>query len=178
VSGGAPAGRWVAIMALLLSIANLAVADTATPKRPPGAEPAIPSGRDDFLADMVGRGESLPGSCKFSGGSVEHNSVVATYTCAGGEVTFRFLHPDAAPAAAARSERFAIALESGAPPPGLEAALLERIRARERGFEWVWPGASPTPGPRRLRIVPTVAALLAFAWFIRYLRRRRAAAQR
>jgi hypothetical protein len=141
------------------------------------AEAVVPAGQDDFLAAMMGRGETLAGGCKFSGGNVERSAVVASYTCPDGEVVFELKHPDAAAAGATRTERFAVTLRSGTAPPGLAEALIERIRAREGSFAWVWPRPSAVR-PWRLRIVPTAAAALALVLLVGFLRRRRAAARR
>lgn len=101
-------------------------------------EAVIPSGQDELLAQMLGQGATLPGACKFAGGSVEHTIVRATYTCPQGEVVFELRHPGTAPSGATRTERFAITLQSGSPPNGLADALVTLVRARETAFEWKW----------------------------------------
>ena len=94
----------------------------------PGAEP--------LLSDMLGSGETLPGACKFSDGSIERTSVLATYTCGAGSVVLQLSHPAVAPAGGVRTQRFAVTVKDGTPPAGLVEALAERIRARESAFEW------------------------------------------
>lgn len=133
---------------------------------------AIPEGRDDFFAEMFGRGETLPGNCRFSGGQVDRHEVVAVYACGDGEVVYELSHPDKAPLAVPRTVRFALALRDGTPPSGLEDALLARIRSREAAFEWIWPRNAAVQ-PRRIAIVPIAAAVLGAIALALVLRRRR-----
>ena len=116
----------------------------------------IPPGQEELLTEMLGKGATLPGSCKFAGGSVEGSIVQSTYACPAGEVVFELHHPSRAPAGATRTAQFALTLKSGSPPDGLQAALVALIRAREGSFRWKWLNASPWQSSRL--VIPLAAA--------------------
>src|SRR5262245_34482470 len=97
---------------------------------------AIEPGAETLFAEMLGQGQTLPGSCTLGDGKIDRTSVVATYTCADGQVVLQLLHPTSTPAEAVRTQRLGIAVKSGTPPAGLVEAIADRIRAREAGFEW------------------------------------------
>lgn len=101
--------------------------------------PVIPPGQEELLLAMLGRGAGLPDGCTLADGRIEQRTVDASYTCPLGEVVVQLVHPSVAPAPAARTERFAIAIDSGSPPPSLTDALAARIRTREGEFTWLWP---------------------------------------
>src|SRR5947208_3265485 len=88
-----------------------------------GDEPVIPPGQEELLADMLGRGATLPGQCSFANGGVERTTVKAAYTCPGGEVVFELHHPSKAPAGATQTARFAVTVRAGSPPAGMAEAL-------------------------------------------------------
>jgi hypothetical protein len=131
---------------------------------------AIQSGAEPLFADMLGRGQTLPGGCTFSDGKIERTSVLATYTGGDGHVALQLLHPAIAPSGGVRTQRFAITVKSGAPPAGLVEAVADRIRAREVAFEWTEVGGRGTQ-TRRWPVpvaAGAVAAILAF-WALRRL---------
>lgn len=101
--------------------------------------PVIPPGQEELLLAMLGRGAALPDGCALADGRIEHTTLEATYTCALGDVVVRLAHPSGAPATATRTERFALAIDSGSPPVSLIDALAARVRAREAEFTWLWP---------------------------------------
>ena len=102
-----------------------------------GASPVIGPGQEPLLADLLGKGASLPGGCAWAGASVEETRVVSSYTCAGARVEIELRHHTDAPASAARTRCFAIQTRPASPPPpGLVDALAARIRARESEFRW------------------------------------------
>lgn len=104
----------------------------------------IPPGYESLLADMLGRGEELPGACSFTGASADRTLVRGRYSCASGEVVLELRHVDAAPPGAATTNRFALVVSEGSAPGELTKALELRVRAREADFEWSW---TPLPGP-------------------------------
>lgn len=111
-----------------------------------GEEAFIPAGLEPLFADMLGTGQALPGNCTLAHGEIARTVALATYACPNGEVVLQLVHPGVAPAASRRTDRFAIVATSGVPPPGLIDALAERVRGRERAFEWTYVGGA---GPRR-----------------------------
>lgn len=133
-------GRVVLFLALVFT---RAVAAGSEPDAP--GEAGISPGHEALLAEMLGRGATLPGDCALTAGQVERAVVRGTYTCLGGDVVFELRHPSAASAGAARTARFAIVLLSGSPPPGLVDVLESRIRSREAAFEWTWPSRQSSP---------------------------------
>ena len=133
----------------------------------PGAEP--------LFAAMLGSGQTLPGGCTLSDGQIERTSVLATYTCGGGQVVLQLFHPKTAPRGV-RTQRFAVTVKSGAPPPGLVEAIAERIRAREAAFEWKsvgGGGAQTMRGAVRVAAGAAVAILVFWALWRLAARRRR-----
>ncbi|MFN8643453.1 MAG: hypothetical protein U0802_17990 [Candidatus Binatia bacterium] len=104
--------------------------------------------------------------------------IVATYDCDGGQVVIDVHHPDDAPSAVGRSERFALTVRTGASPAGLTAAILDRIRAREGEFEWTSIGGSGSEGKGGRRLAPVAAAVVAVAALIFWLARRAGAKRR
>jgi hypothetical protein len=149
------------------------VPDTEPPYVEPLTEPmaVIPPGREDVLAEMLGRGATLPDGCAFARGQVTSDTVTATYTCPAGEAVFTLRHPSKAPSGATLSERFALSLQSGSPPAALAEELLSRIRAREATFEWTWVGSYASGGSTQMTII-IIAALAAGGLLFLLLRRR------
>ena len=138
-----------------------------------GPEWVIPPGQEELLAEMLGRGATLPGDCKFAGAEANRTVITTTYTCAQEEVAFELRHPSAAPPGATQTGRFAIALHHGTPQKDLTEALVALIRSREGGFQWKRIGPLSRPSARGTVLV-TAAALLGAAvlgWTL--LRRRR-----
>lgn len=118
-----------------------------TPPAPEGA--VVPPGKEELLADMLGRGAALPGRCTFASGSIEHAVVRGRYDCPAGGVVLELRHPDTAPADVPRTGKFAIVLLSGAPPAGLVEALQSRLRTGEGAFEWLVPPRPAGKAPAR-----------------------------
>lgn len=144
----------------------------------PGPDPVavVPPGQEDFFADMLGRGASLPGGCTLSGGQIDGQTVRATYNCTGGEVVFELVHPDLAERGATKTKRFAIVLKRGAAPDGLVADVASRIRAREATFEWKWlgtPRSRRSPGWIMVLAAAGFLAIAALLWVIHRARRSR-----
>lgn len=140
----------------------------------------IPPGTESLFGDMLGKGETLPGGCTLSDGKIERTSVLATYTCGDKEVVLQVLHPASAPPGGLRTERFAVSVQSGAPPSGMVEAVADRIRAREAAFAWTEVGdaraQSESAGARTRRLLALagvgVAAILVL-WALRRRARRR-----
>lgn len=175
-----PAAALIFLLSFLAGVVPTAGAEP-TPSAPGDASMdelvmTIPAGQDELMADIVGRGETLPGDCKFTGGQVEGALIRASYACSGGEVVYELRHPSAAPSGAITTAQFAVVLRSGSPPAGFADALVSRIRSREAAFQWTQVGP-----PRAQVSVSTVVlvgagvlALAAVAWAVR----RRASARR
>jgi hypothetical protein len=108
--------------------------------RPLHAEPtftkAIPPGQEGLAVEMLG-GDTLPGKCALDRAAIDRTKVVATYSCDGKPATIELHHPsdpDAA-APALTTLRFAVVVR-GAPQP-LVDEIATRIRAREKGWQWI-----------------------------------------
>ena len=137
---------------------------------------AIPPGTETLFGDMLGKGENLPGGCTLTDGKIERTAVLATYTCGDAQVVLQLLHPAIAPSGGVRTDRFAVAVQSGTPPGGLVEGVADRIRAREAAFQWTELGDNAAQGEmaatqRRWLLVlagGVVAAILVF-----WARRRR-----
>jgi hypothetical protein len=122
-----------------LIVACLCVpAATANGDELPFHEPVVPPGNNTLLADMLGRGAALPDDCKFAGGGADGPIIRGNYTCPSGEVIFALVYPDNAASPNARTERFAITVESGAPPPEMIDVVASLVRSHEVEFEWLW----------------------------------------
>jgi hypothetical protein len=96
----------------------------------------IPPGHEELFAAMLGLGAGGSGACAFAGAAVDRTLIRARYLCAGEEIAVELRHPQAAPDAVLRTERFAVVAVSGGVPPALLAELEAQIRAREAGFAW------------------------------------------
>jgi hypothetical protein len=152
---------------VVLAIALPMAAAVAQPA-PGDGDAVVPAGQEELLADMLGKGATLPGGCQLADGRVEYATVTAKYTCPNGEVVFELSHPSRAGGGAMETDRFALTPKSGSPPPELAPELVARIRAREAGFEWKWLGGPPKARSRALPFA--VAGLLAIAvlgWVLR-----------
>jgi hypothetical protein len=137
----------------------------------------IEPGAEALFADMLGSGQTLPGGCTFRDGQIERTSVLAIYTCSGGDVVLQLLHPEMAPRGGVRTQCFAVTVKSGAPPTGLVDAVAERIRAREVAFEWKSLDSGRSRGAQTMRWAALIAggvvvAILGF-WSLRRLAARR-----
>jgi hypothetical protein len=158
-------------VALLTTLATAAVpvlvafADQAEP----GGEAVVPEGRDELLGEMLGKGATLPDGCKLNEGRVEYTTVKATYGCPTGEVVYELSHPSRAGGGAARTDRFALTLQSGSPPAGLEPALIALIRSREAAFEWKWigPPADARGSTTLWLAAATLTAVAILGWIFR-----------
>jgi hypothetical protein len=104
-----------------------------------GDAPAIPPGQENLLLEMLGPGAPLPG-CELVDGQVNFTVVNLTYECAGGEIEYELAHRSQGTRESTPTDKFAITLISGTPPRGFADALVSMVRAREREFEWIWPG--------------------------------------
>jgi hypothetical protein len=131
------------------------------------ANAIIAPGQESLLAEMLGRGETLPGPCIFANGQVESALARCTYRCPAGALVLELRHSSQAAGAAATTDRFAIAIASGAPPAGFMDALVSRIRAREASFVWTSPGAvAGEPSTPEQTIIELDTRLLQVAWVI------------
>ena len=123
-------------MSLCLSVPVFAAASDGSD--PDG--PWIPPGQEELLAEMLGRGATLPDECTLAGGHAEYTNIKAAYKCPAGEVVFELAHASRANAPTAmQTENFAIAVFSGSPPEGLADVVASLVRAHENAFEWQWP---------------------------------------
>jgi hypothetical protein len=105
---------------------------TAPPRAATAAEGGapIPPGRERQLAEMLGAGETLPGGCRFDGGT-NAAIVTAQYACGDRRLVVQLRDPDDAPVDAPHTAHFAVVVQRGAAPPGFLDALAARIHARE-----------------------------------------------
>jgi hypothetical protein len=127
---------------------------------------------------MLGRDQALPGGCTFSSGQIQRTSVLATYTCAGGQVVLQLLHPEDAERGGTRTQRFAITGRSGTPPAGFVDAMADRIRAREAAFKWTDLGERDGQQMPRPASPVLVASGVAVSALLFWALRRRAARRR
>ncbi len=135
-------------------------------------EPVIPPGQEDLLADMAGRGATLPADCTMASGEIDGRQVKVTYACPSGSVVVEMVHPSTLGGDAPHSEQFALRVASGSAPPELLPALLERIREREKPFVWRLPTQrSPNALLLRGAIAAVAAAVLLWIWRRRRTRR-------
>lgn len=171
------------VLPVLAAVAILGIA-RAEPEDAPAPPDAarlneryvIEPGAEALFADMLGSGQTLPGGCTFRRGQIERTSVLATYTCGGGEVVLQLSHPELAPGGGVQTQRFAMTTKSGTPPAGFVDAVAERIRAREAGFAWKSVGGGSSGGWTARIAAGVVLLMLAFWAFRRLAARRRRAA--
>lgn len=107
---------------------------------------AIAPGTESLFAEMLGKGETLPGGCTLTDGKIQRTSVLATYTCGDAQVVLALLHPASAAPGGVHTDRFAVSVQSGTPPKGLVEAVGDRVRAREAAFQWVEVGDTRVAG--------------------------------
>ena len=136
------------------------------------ADEAIPPGSESLMTEMLGAGRTLPGDCKFSGGSIERTFASAHYACRDGLVVqVDLLHPSSAPVAAKRTSRFAI-VPRGEVPPDLVDAIASSVAAAEDRFQWLTAPAvaldSPPPpaAPRPLATMHGVSGPIAVLFLV------------
>jgi hypothetical protein len=172
-------------LSLLYLLALFSLAASVAAQQPPPTElvereyveplteplAVIPPGREDLLAEMLGRGETLPGACTFASGQVDRDTVIGTYNCPAGAAVVTLRHPGKAASGATLTEQFALSVQSGSPPAELVGALATRVRAREGAFEWTW--LQPTAAPQSSRMFVVVAVLAAAVLYLVLRRRRR-----
>jgi hypothetical protein len=128
----------VGVAALALSWLLAATTFATEGESLPFDEPVVPPGQDELISTMLGRGAALPDGCTFGGGVSNGPLISSTYHCPSGKVVFRIVHPDNATESATQTERFAIMIDSGAPPTTLTEALASLFRSNESDFEWLW----------------------------------------
>jgi hypothetical protein len=172
------------VVPVLAALALLGVARAEPPDRPEADATrlneryVIEPGAEALLGEMLGNEQTLPGGCTFRNGQIQRTSVLATYTCGGAETVLELTHPDVAPGAAVRTQRFAVTVKSGTPPAGFVDAVADRIRAREATFQWKSVGGT-APGSVEIALWSALiggAALVALLWM--WVLRRRAARRR
>src|SRR5262249_21800405 len=78
----------------------------------------IPPGQESLIADMLGVHTALPGPCRFTGASVDHNRVVGRYVCDpdARAVTIELRHRSDASIFATHTSQFALVETSGNAP--------------------------------------------------------------
>jgi hypothetical protein len=124
-------------------------------------------GQEQLFAEMLGRGETLPGACTFASGQIESALVRGTYQCAGSGLVVELRQSRHDDGAAAVTERFALAIAAGTAPAGLIDALAARIRARESAVVWTPPGGDAGAQARAAFVVLRFDPLLIqIAWAI------------
>lgn len=96
----------------------------------------IAPGREEFLAKLLGKGETLPAGCKLGEGGVDHTVVRVTYKCPNGDIVVELTHRSQGLLLSTHTGKFAVHVASGSPPPGLMDKLTELIRREEGAFEW------------------------------------------
>ncbi len=114
------------------------------------ADEVIPPGSEALMAEMLGAGQTLPGDCKFAGGSIERTFAAAHYDCADGR-KFRLdlRHSSEGPAAAMRTKQFAI-VPRGEVPPALLEAVARSVAGGEARFQWAGaPAAASDSQPQQ-----------------------------
>jgi MYXO-CTERM domain-containing protein len=137
-------------------------------------ESFIPPGQEELVGAMLGNGVALPGDCKLASGNLEKTTIKATYACPSGDVVVELTHPAAAPTNAARTEKFALRVESGTPPADLQSVVLSRIREREGQFSWtVYPAKTSAAEPTAVPMLSggLVLGLLVLAALLLWRRR-------
>ncbi|MEB2286415.1 MAG: hypothetical protein OZ922_17255 [Myxococcales bacterium] len=137
----------------------------------------IRPGTEPLFADMLGRGETLPGGCTLRDGKIDRVSVTATYGCADGDAVLELLHPTGAASGGVRTERFLIIAKSGAASARLVEAVAERIRAHEAAFAWTEIADAGAAKRRWPVAVAAAVAVVAVAVILALQIRRRRAAQ-
>jgi hypothetical protein len=123
----------------VLSWAVLIVTCVAAPAAAYDDVYVIPPGHESFILDLVGGDTTLPGDCRLGGVSVERSFIAARFVCGAARqaVEIHLRHPDSTHAMSHVTEKFAIEpVGTAAPPPSLLAALEQRIRSRENGWNW------------------------------------------
>jgi hypothetical protein len=160
--------RWLLFLACLTASPAWAQSPPPSASPPPAdssaplalSEAAIPPGQEALLADMLGKGASLPGGCAWTGASIDRTRVAATYGCSAGKASLELVHPSRAQGAGgARTAKFAVIPKDGPPPAELVEAVAARIREREAGFRWA--EVQPPPSDADRRRMWTFAAELA-----------------
>lgn len=124
-------------------------AGSAQPARPNGAPLAnapvftgpttsvhiIPSGQEEQLSNMLGKGVELPGGCRWGGAAIERTIITSRYTCGTANHVVTLCHPeDPCPQPATVTTKV-FALSSDLPAPAFEA-LVARLGAEEASFRW------------------------------------------
>ncbi len=117
-----------ASLAIVTIVAVLGVA-------PSQARPVIGPGHEALFQKMGDLGPRAPADARLTGVSIVRDAVVLTYVLGDRSVVVRLVHPDAAPEAHARTQRFALVPE-GDVPADLIATLAAQVKALESRFEW------------------------------------------
>jgi hypothetical protein len=127
-------------------------------------QPIIAPGQEGVAAEMLGRGETVADRCRLTDGAIGPLVVRAVYRCGADDVVIELRHPSKMASDGIRTDRFAISVTSGSPPADLLPSLTARVRAKEAGFEWRWPGTRLLPlRTILLGLLATVVLLLASA---------------
>ncbi len=129
------------IVVPLLALIVLGIAPASAQNESPGrvdtargnGRYVIEPGAEPLFADMLGRGETLPGGCKLTDGKIDRSSVLATYACGDAEIALELVHPESAKSGAVRTQRFAVGSQERDAPAGLvDSVARAHSRARSR----------------------------------------------
>lgn len=130
----------IVVAALLISAWVFTARVDAQPGTPtrPGAPLVIPPGQEALVATMMGVPPALASRCRLDHASVDHTFMTAYYRCdaVASVVTIEARQLSDAPAAALRTERFALVPGAGVPPE-LFSAVTRQVRADESRWRWV-----------------------------------------
>ena len=122
----------------VLFFAFLCVCPTFTPaigSESPSGGAVIPPGQEALVADLLGKGATLPDRCSLLSGTINGDGITANYSCASGTFSLVLTHADRSTPGAIRTKKFSISRRGEAPSQVLDT-LIERVRAGEEAFEW------------------------------------------
>lgn len=118
---------------------------------------AIPSGQEELMLDMLGRGAELPDGCELSGITTAREVIVATYSCGERRPVLELRHSETALDEGLRTTKFVVRAD-GDSVPSLLPAVAPIIERHEASFQWM--ALSVPPGS----LGRTPSASAEFGW--------------
>ncbi|MFO0760741.1 MAG: glycosyltransferase family 39 protein [Byssovorax sp.] len=163
--------RLRAVLPALFVLASLIFVGLIFARTPPPLraedELRITPAQGDQLGSMMNPGPDGGGSgYRLEGGEIRETFGVFRYIGPAGSerAVVELHHRDTVADAARKSEKFALVVKGGAPPPALLDALAAKLRAGEGAFTWIETGGPVTPRAAFLRRFPNLQ--LPIAWFL------------
>lgn len=116
---------------------------------------SVPSGQEEIVLDMLGRGLDLPDDCTLGGVSINRDVIVANYACGERRPVLELRHPQTQ-VDGLRTAQFVVTT-TGDSVPTLLPSLAPVIERHEASFHWIATKPAGNTGSKRDPLSPAAS---------------------